>query len=208
VTMEASKSGQAGASAGTSPWVALLPLGFIAVGIGAIGFAASLSVRARPAAVATTPAPAVERLSPREEARLAEQITAFALAKVSPDRFEVDMRDVGHPSEAPRNAKLAQRKAASEKPPVKVATVLPPPRPAIVAASASSRPQSAAVVASALPPLSLIPAGLVPPANVEHTRGVLAQMANYVPSPRRILSDAVSDAWSLGGKVGKLIPGI
>lgn len=200
------------AQTGTSPWVALLPLGFIAVGIGAIGFAASLSVRARPAAVVTTSAPAItESISPREEARLAEQITAFALAKVAPERFEADRRDVGQrPSEAPRiNAKLAQRKA-SERSQVKVATVLPTPRPANIAAFAPSRAQPAVIVASVAvaPPPSLIPVGFVPSTNVEPKPGVLAQMANYMPSPRRILSDAVSDAWSLGGKVGRLIPGI
>jgi hypothetical protein len=203
--MEASKSGQARTAAGTSPWVALLPLGFIAVGIGAIGFAASLSVRARPAPLAATPVPAVvEPISRREEARLAEQITAFALTKVGPERFEVEPRaGIKRPpivvSEAARtNAKLAQRKIdnKTEKPAVKVATVLPPPRPAIIMASAAP------------PRPSLIPVGFGPSENVEPKPGVLAQMANYVPSPRRILSDAVSDAWSLGGKVGKLIPKI
>ncbi|MDF2120079.1 hypothetical protein PY365_31410 [Roseiarcaceae bacterium H3SJ34-1] len=200
---------KAATSAGTSPWVALLPLGFIAVGIGAIGFAASLSVRARPAPVVAIPAPvAAAPISPREEARLAEQITAFALGKVAPERFEVDLRDVSQrPSEAPRiSAKLAQRKA--DKSAMKAATVLPPPRPASLVASAPSRPRPATVVASVAPQPSLIPVGFVPPADVEPKPGVLAQMANYVPSPRRMLSDAVSDAWSLGGKVGRLIPGI
>jgi hypothetical protein len=208
--MEAKIEAKAAASAGTSAWVALLPLGFIAVGIGAIAFAASLAVRARPAPVVSLPAPAVaEPISPREEARLAAQITAFALAKVAPERFEADVRDVSQPSEAPR-AKLAHRKTA-DKPAVKVATVLPPPRPAMIAASADVLPPRRPVtaVASAAPqPPSLIPVGFVPAADVEPKPGVLAQMANYVPSPRRILSDAVSDAWSLGGKVGKLIPKI
>ncbi|MDB5532380.1 MAG: hypothetical protein JWO28_695, partial [Hyphomicrobiales bacterium] len=133
--------------------------------------------------------------------RLAEQITAFALTKVGPERFEAEVRDVSKRpsialSEAVRaNAKLAQRK--TEKPAVKVASVLPPPRPAII-------------VASVAPPRpSLVPVGFVPAANVPESKpGVLAQMANYVPSPRRIVADAVSDAWSLGGKVGKLIPRI
>jgi hypothetical protein len=186
--------------------VALLPLGFIAVGIGAIAFAASLSVRARSTPVAAAPPPAVAApFSPREEARLAEQITAFALAKVAPERFEVEVRDVSkRPSNslsetARANAKFAQRKIdnKTEKPAVKVATVLPPPRPAIIMASVAS------------PPRSLVPVGFVPSTYApEHKPGVLAQMANYVPSPRRIVADAVSDAWSLGGKVGKLIPGI
>jgi hypothetical protein len=198
--------------------VALLPLGFIAVGIGAIAFAASLSVRARPTPVVAAPAPAVaEPISPREEARLAEQITAFALAKVAPERFEVDVRDVSKRpsnvlSEAVRaNARLAARrtdKPTADKPTTKVATVLPPPRPAIIAASASP-PRPAITMASvAPPPPALLPLGFVPAANIEHKPGVLAQMANYVPSPRRIVTDAVSDAWSLGGKVGRLIPGI
>jgi hypothetical protein len=203
VTSEASKQGQVGTSAGTSAWVALLPLAFIAAGIGAIGFAASLSVRARPAPVVAAPAVA-EPISPREQARLAEQITAFALTKVGPERFEAEVRDVSKRpsialSEAVRaNARLVARKAdKTEKPAVKVASVLPPPRPAII-------------VASVAPPRpSLVPVGFVPAANVPESKpGVLAQMANYVPSPRRIVADAVSDAWSLGGKVGKLIPRI
>lgn len=207
----AGKTSAGKASAGTSAWVALLPLGFIAVGIGAIAFAASLAVRARPAPVVSLPAPAVaEPISPREEARLAAQITAFALAKVAPERFEADVRDVSQPSEAPR-ARLAHRKTA-DKPAVKVATVLPPPRPTVITASAvlpPRRPAAVLAMASAAPqPPSLIPVGFVPAAEVESKPGVLAQMANYVPSPRRILSDAVSDAWSLGGKVGKLIPRI
>jgi hypothetical protein len=113
---------------------------------------------------------------------------------------DVSKRPSNALSEAVRaNAKLAQRKMdnkTADKPAVKVATVLPPPRPAIIVASSVASPPS------------LIPVGFVPSANVERKPGVLAQMANYVPSPRRILSDAVSDAWSLGGKVGKLIPGI
>ena len=119
--------------AGTSAGVALLPLVFAALGIGAIAVAAGLSARTRLAAVTKPSASAVAAApSPGDEARLAAQMTAFALAKVAPERFESEPRAAAKQlpasgADARASARIALYR--SDRPAAKVATVLPPRRP-------------------------------------------------------------------------------
>lgn len=172
-----------------SAFEATLPLVFTAAAIAALGFGAHFSGRSQPAPA--EPVPVVSTMSKRQEAKLAADMSAFALTKVAPERLVSEATPEAFVGPAlpplrlatgPRVEAKTQRKIEK---PVKVAAILPPPRP-----------------------VAMTPSVPVATAHPAPERGVVARVAEYVPSPRQMLDGVWALSDSVGGQVVKYIPRI
>jgi hypothetical protein len=187
-----------------SAFEATLPLVFTAVAIAVLGWGANLYGKLHPAP-AVEPTQMSSTMSKRQEEKLAADMSAFALTKVAPERLVSEAtREVfdgpslpplklANATPVPRAELKAPRKLDSklDKQHSKVASVLPPPRPAL------TRPH----VASAAP-LAVNEAPGVP------QRGVVSRVAEYVPSPRQMFDGVWSLGGTVSGQVAKYIPRI
>ncbi|SEC79119.1 hypothetical protein SAMN05443249_3570 [Beijerinckia sp. 28-YEA-48] len=188
-----------------SAFEAALPLLFTAAAIASLGWGANLYGRLHPApAVETAQVPST--MSKRQEEKLAADMSAFALAKVAPERLvsEATREAFNGPTLPPlRLANVAPVPRAElklrnkgEKQPTKVASVLPPARPAVIT---SSQVAASRVAAIAPPPATVV---------AVHERGVVARVAEYVPSPRQMFDGVRTLSGTLGDQVSRYIPRI
>ncbi|MBN9081272.1 MAG: hypothetical protein J0I16_07210 [Rhizobiales bacterium] len=185
-----------------SAFEATLPLVFTAVAIAVLGWGANLYGKLHPAP-AVEPTQMSSTMSKRQEEKLAADMSAFALTKVAPERLVSEAtREVfdgpalpplklANATPVPR-AELKARKLDNKLDKhTKVASVLPPPRPTLI------RPH----VASAAPMTVNEAAGMP-------QRGVVARVAEYVPSPRQMFDGVWSLGGTVSGQVAKYIPRI
>ena len=166
-----------------------LPVLYVAAALFSVGLAGQFAGSKAPTTLVAPASPvAYTPMSPREEARLAAELSAFALAKVAPERPEAEamqgppldpLRFATPRAQSPAHALTARKAEKSSDRSVKVAAVLPPQRPAVLSAAP-------AVVATPTPA----------------TPGMLQRVAGLVPTPREVMDGA----WSVGGRLASYVP--